>query len=242
VRIRILVLIVSMFILLASAQAGTITVTFTSAFAATTICNHVAPLFATCSDSNSVGSGSAVADVLSGHLGAAVGANAPGFVSAFAQATVIMSLQDFTDADVMEIDMSLHGSFNNGGANAFLHVDDGNSITTYGVSCGDGIVFLYNRPCNPADGTDRAFILLANLDTLSLTFELQPGISNVPGFAQFLNSFDSTIKVPVGTTIVNGPGGTLFQPQSTTAPEPSSLVLIGSGLAGLLRFRRRRPA
>lgn len=239
-RIRSFVLVVAAFSLHTLAHAGTITVTFTSATAAAISCYDNAAFFATCSDSNSVGSASAVADVLSGHVGAAVSASSQGYVAGGAGLTIAMNLQDFTDADVMEIDMSLQGSFYNGGAIASLFVDDGNSITTYAIACGDGEVFLYNVPCKPDGGIERAFIPLANLDTLDLIFQLQPGITNVPGFANYLNSFDSTIKVPNGTVIVNGPGGTLFQPQSVATPEPASLLLLDSGLMALLPWWRTR--
>lgn len=238
-RIRSLVLALAAVSMVASAHAGTITVTSTSAFAATMVCNHVSTFTASCSDSTSSGSASAVADVGSGHVGASVGASAPGFVTAIGQIVVNLDLKDFTDQDLLIIDMSLAGSFNNGGAIASLFVDDGNSVTTYAIACGDGEVRLYNVPCKPDGGTQQVALNLSLYDSLSLTFQLQPGISNVPGFAAFLNSFDSTIHVPNGTTIVNGPGGTFFQVHSATVPEPASLLLIGAGLMAFLPWRRR---
>jgi len=113
------------------ARAGIITVTSTSAFVATMNCNKTAPLFAQCSESVAAGTATAVADVLAGHLGALVGATAPGFVTSLAQVGVGLALNDLTSDDFLQIDMSLHGSFTNApgnGANVSLIIDDGNEI------------------------------------------------------------------------------------------------------------------
>jgi hypothetical protein len=76
------------------------------------------------------------------------------------------------------------------------------------------------------------------VDTLGLTFLLQPALASIPGFADFLNSMDFTIKVPNGTTIVNNPGGTLSESQVTQVPEPSAALLTGLCLMAISPWRR----
>jgi hypothetical protein len=71
-----------------------------------------------------------------GHLGAFLGASAPVYVNGFAQAALGLGLSDFTDTDFLEINLSLHGTFSNGGATASLYVDTGDSFSTYQMSCG----------------------------------------------------------------------------------------------------------
>ena len=172
-------LLLAGFTVLTPARAGTITVTGTLATAAAIHCYHDGTTFAMCSESPSYGSATSVADIDAGHLGAFLGASADGYVNGFAQSVAGLSLSDFTDTDFLEVDFSLHGTFSNGGATASLYVDTGDSFTTYQISCGPYYEQNYSRPCS-ADGTQQAIIPLANLDTLGLTFLLQPAITYCP--------------------------------------------------------------
>jgi hypothetical protein len=230
-------LLLAGFTVLTPARAGMITVTGTLAEAAAIHCYQTGDTFAMCSESPSYGSATSVTDIDSGHLGAYLGASAEGYVNGFAQGVVGLSLSDFTDADFLEIDFSLHGTFSNGGGTASIYVDTGDSFTTYQISCGPYYEQYYGRSCS-ADGIQQAIIPLANLDTLGLTFLLQPAITYAPAFADFLNSMDFTIQVPDGTTIVNNPGGTLFESQVTSVPEPSAALTTGLGLIAISPWRR----
>jgi hypothetical protein len=85
-------------------------------------------------------------------------------------------------------------------------------------------------------------ISLANVDTLGLTMLLQDGLASTPGFADFLHSADFTIRLPTGTTLINNPGGTLFETEPTSSvPEPASILLLGTGVVAVARrFRESR--
>lgn len=234
---RTCLLLLAGFAVLSPARAGTITVTGTLAQAAAIHCYQEGTTFATCSESQSYGSASAVTDIDSGHLGAFLGDSAPGYVNGFAQGLIGMSLSDFTDSDFLEIDFSLNGTFSNGGATASVYVDTGDSFTTYQNSCGPYYEQYYSRAC-ASEGIQQIIIPLANLDTLDLTFLLQPAITYPPAFANFLNSMDFTVQVPDGTTIVNNPGGTLFESQVTAVPEPSMALLTALCLIAIYRAGR----
>ena len=231
-------LLLAGFTLLTPARAGTITVTGTLAEAAAIHCYQTGTMFATCSESPSYGSATTITDIGSGHLGAALIANSQGYVSGFAQGVIGLSLSDMTDTDFLEIDFSLHGTFSNGGATASLYVETGEgSFTTYQNSCGPYYEQYYSRSC-ASDGIQQAIIPLANTDTLGLTFLLQPQLLQAPAFTDFLNSMDFTIKVPDGSTIVNNPGGTLFESQVTSVPEPSAALSTGLCLIAISQWRR----
>ena len=221
----------------AHASAGTITVTSTLAQAAAINCYATGPTFATCSESHSYGSAASVADAGAGHLGAYLGASAPGYVNGFAQFLMGLDLNGFTDADFLEIDMSLKGTFSAGGATASLYFDTGDSFSANSISCGSGILQTTGSPCT-VDGVQQDIFSLANLDHVGLTFLLQPALTYAPTFADFLHSMDFTIKVPNGTTIVNNPGGTLFQGSVASVPEPAPALLIGSCLIAISPWRR----
>lgn len=224
------------------ARAGMITVTGTSATAATMTCNKTAPLFAQCSESAPAGTASAVADALAGHLGALVGVTAQGFVGATAYMHVSLALQDMTADDFLEVDMSLHGSFTNApgnGARVDMNVDNGDSLYTVSIGCNFYNVQNYGVPCYPGGGAVRQIIPLVNLNNLYLTWLLQPAVGTPPAYADFLNSADFTITVPNGTNLVNNPGGTLFQtPGVTGVPEPNPGLLAGAGLILILLSAR----
>jgi hypothetical protein len=216
------------------APAGTITVLGTSATAATMSCTKQAPLFSQCSESVAAGSASAIADVLAGHLGALVGVSQQGFVGATASMNVGLALQDMTEDDFLEIDMSLHGSFTNApgnGARVDMYVDNGDSLYTVSIGCNLYNIQNYGVPCYPGGGTVQTIIPLVNLDNLYLTWLLQPAVGTPPAYSDFLNSADFTITVPNGTILVNNPGGALFQaPGPTGVPEPNTSLLVGFGL------------
>ena len=221
------------------ARAGTITVTSTLAQAAAINCYATGPTFATCSESHSYGSAASVADAGAGHLGAYLGASAPGYVNGFAQMLLGVALNDFTAVDFLEVDISLQGSFSQGGATASLYVDTGDSFSATQISCGAGNLQIYGTPCAPGGGFQQVIIPLANLDNLGLTFLLQPALAYAPAFADFLHSMDFTIKVPNGATIVNNPGGSLFQTPAASVPEPNSSLLISSGLAFAVLYGKK---
>jgi hypothetical protein len=232
-RLTLIVVFLAACWMITSARAGMITVTGTSATAAVMDCNKQAPLFTTCSQSNAAGTGTAVADVLAGHLGVLASATAQTFIGSTATLFIGLALNDMTADDFLQIDMSLHGSFTNApgnGAAVSLSIDDTNSISTVGIGCNLYNVQNYGAPCYPGGGTLRTTIPLANLDTLYLNWLLQPGLGTPPAFSDFLNSADFTLTVPSGTNLVNNPGGTLFQVPGQTVPEPNPSLLVVSGL------------
>jgi hypothetical protein len=249
--------VISMFfagcLAVAGANAAIITVMSTEATAAGGSAFGVSdPLFASDSQSFQFASGSAVADVLSGHLGAFASSvnNAPlnGPVEAF----ILMNLaiDDAQPTDFIEIDMSLNGSYTpGGGGRVDLTETDPivqvlasigcNSFNDrfHGVSCWAGV-----GPGDPghAGNAVQVFIPLDGLDSLSLTWFLTLGLSSSPGsqVSDFLHSADFSILVPSGTTIVNNPGGDLFQTPGQAAPEPGGMLLLGSGLVLAWPVRR----
>ena len=99
------------------ARAGTITVLGTSATAAAINCNMQGPFFAMCSQSVALGTATAVADVLGGHLGVLAAVTAPTFAGATAYMGIGLALEDMTADDFLETDMSLHGTFTNAPGN-----------------------------------------------------------------------------------------------------------------------------
>ncbi len=217
------------------ARAGAITVLGTSATAHVMNCDQQGRLFASCSQSNANGTGTAVADVLAGHLGVLAGYTAPTYIGSTAYMGLGLALNDMTSDDFLQIDMSLHGSFTNApgnGASVSLTIEDGDSIIGVpSIGCNFYNAQTTGDPCSPGGGVLRATIPLVNLDNLYLTWLLQPGLGPPPAYSDFLNSADFTLTVPNGTTIVNNPGGTLFQsPGQTGVPEPNSSLLVGSGL------------
>src|SRR5438128_7071361 len=84
-----------------SAHAGTITVTGTLAQAAAINCFMQDSVLATCSQSFAYGSATAVADAPAGHLGAFLGASAPGYVNGFAQILIGLALTGMTEDDFL---------------------------------------------------------------------------------------------------------------------------------------------
>ncbi len=229
------------------ARAATITVVSTlaeaGAAAGADTCFMQSAFQATCSASAGFGSGKSVADVLSGHLGAFVGASGPGYVSAGAEVLVNLAISDATDTDFLEVDFTLDGSFNNGGATASLYVDDGNSISTTQLACGPGQILFHGAPCFPL-GVQQVLIPLSGVDNLYLTMLLQPALLYAPAYADFLNSADYKITLPEGATLINNPGGTLFQTPGAPVPEPSTGLLLGGAFVvkRLLAKRRARQS
>jgi hypothetical protein len=211
------------------ATAGTITFTGTDAVAGP----NTGQFFATYTNVNGLNSAKSVADVLAGHVGAAIAAidGYPGAGDALI--SVALSFQDMTANDLLTVDMSLQGTFTPGaGATASFLVDDGNSVTNLAtISCNSFNVTFHNVPCYPANAL-QVSIPLSNVDSLTLTWLLQLGASTAPASADFFNSFDVSLTAPAGTIIVNNPGGTLIGPSAppSSVPEPASSVLFGSGL------------
>jgi hypothetical protein len=226
----------------ARANAGTITVTSTLAVAGP----NEDPFFATYENSNALSTSKAVADVASGHLGALISALPGGTAGADALVVLGLSFQDMTADDFLTMNMSLHGTFTPGsGAEADFFVDDGTSVTNAAtISCNSFNVEFHGVPCFPA-ATVQALVPLDNVDSLFLTWLLQPGIGTISGTADFFNSDDFSITVPNGTVIINNPGGNLFQtPVTSSVPEPNLSLLLGPGLVFAMLFskkpRRRR--
>jgi hypothetical protein len=100
----------------------------------------------------------------------------------------------------------------------------------------------------PADSTFSLFQITPN--TQALNFEMDGGTS-IPGYVD-LDVDGATLKQFGGSTLLSGsaytpPGvaeefgltGVVTQETFAATPEPSSLILTVSGLAGLVAFRRR---
>jgi hypothetical protein len=223
------------------ANAGTITVMGSTAVAGP----NINPLLATYDTSSALASAKAVADVDAGHLGVFVSVAPGGFANADAAVYLQLSFQDMTATDLLEMDMSIHGTFTNGGANVTFYVDDGTDIHNLGqLSCGTGTVLFHGVDCFPSD-TAQVFVPLSGVDSLTLSWVLLPGIGGNSGTVDFFNSANFSLIVPDGTTIVNNPGGTLFQNVTpvSAVPEPGSRLLFACSLIfaalGAKRLRRR---
>jgi hypothetical protein len=223
----------------AHAGAGTITVEGTLAFA-----NGVEnPLLATYDHSTALGSSRSIADVLAGHVGAftsvAPGGSSPGGI-AFVE--IGLSFQDMTADDFLLVDLSLHGTFTPGsGGEADFYVDNGDFVQNAGsMSCNSYNVQYHGMPCYPATSM-QVVVPLDNVDELFLTWQLQANIGVASGTADFYNSFDFSIIVPDGTTIVNNPGGSLFTTAPTASvPEPRAGGLMCVGLLACFMVAGRR--
>jgi hypothetical protein len=199
-------------------------------------------------------SGSAVADIAAGHLGAVAESTYNASVTADAFMEILLGLGG--NVPVLTFRMEFAGAFANGGFADFSLIDTapGGLGGLFGVTC---------RPTFPAGciggdnfsavaGNPLAFNLtipVAGVDLLDLTFLLQAttghgGTSLNPAKSDVLNSLDFTIIVPDGTVIANNPGGGLFQTETPTAPgtvpEPATLTLLATGLVVACRGRRAR--
>jgi hypothetical protein len=224
----------------ARANAGTITVTSTLAVAGP----NENPFSATYENSDALATSKAVADVASGHLGALISALPGGTASTDALVVLGLSFQDMTADDFLTMNMSLHGTFTPGsGAEADFFVDDGTSVTNAAtITCNSFNVQFHGVPCFPA-ATAQALVPLDNVDSLFLTWLLQPGIGGASGTADFFNSDDFSITVPNGTVIINNPGGNLFQtPVTSSVPEPNLSLLLGPGLVFAMLFSKKPNA
>jgi len=122
----------------------------------------------------------------------------------------------------------------------------GFEITVTGASSGNGSFLL-----NDFQGT----FWNTNGGTLDLSSELvgqatsgNPWGTAVDGSAGDFNMFRSSANAPTGTNYFRlTPAGssdtmmlTSFSPQTAAVPEPSSLILLAMGAAGVVRLRRRQ--
>lgn len=238
------------------ARAATITITGTFAQATGLFGQSTQnPLSTSISTINPGGTltSAAVADVPGGHLGASASSSIAGTASQ-AQAIFIIgfSIQGAEAGDQLVVGIHLDGSFSPGGGGSYLLTHDlvfsdngGETIATDGLSCSTA------APCDPtAGGINQQLVFsLFGLDSITFTGKLNIGSGPASAFqgasADFMNSALTTITAPAGTIIKNNPGGSLFQiagTQPVTAvPEPTSLVLFGTGAIGLAtRLKRRR--
>ncbi len=239
-----------------SAHAATITIENTLAGATGLFGQNVQnPLSASINTINPGGTlvSASLADVPGGHLGASASSRIPGTASQAEAFFVIgFSVQGGEAGDQLVVGLHLDGSFSPGGGGSYLLTHDivmsdngGETIATDGLSCSRG-------GCDPATGgLDQQLVFsLFGVDSITftgiLTIGSGPALSAQQGAsADFMNSALLSITAPAGTIIKNNPGGSLFQiagTQPVTAvPEPTSLMLFGTGAVGLaMRLKRRR--
>jgi hypothetical protein len=253
-----LVLLVSLF---AAPAARATTISFSSSASATgdvfrSVTSTGAVLAAgdfTATSADGTLSGSAVADVAHGHLGAFAQSNYNASVTA--DAGIQMDLGIGAGATTMTIAMNFAGAFAHG-SEANVSLVDSDLGGLFGITCRPTIVGYCAGGDNFSlvQGNPLAFnvvVPLAGVDALHLTFLLQAttahsGTHLAPATADILNSLDFTIIVPDGTVILNDPRGTLFRTESQgstdpqAVPEPSTAALLGGALLVATVFGRRR--
>lgn len=245
------------------ANAGTVTIVSTSAGVGCIGQTASGALAASCTGITPGGTmtSAAISSVPGGHLGASAFSSIPGTASgAQAGFTMYMTVQGGEPGDVLQFDLKLDGSFSFGGGGGVQLIYDTVSgqnevINSAVVSCNTYNELNHGTQCwqspvnagpGAAGNATRFFVSLDGLDSIALTGSLgvSTGPNAVPGqgvSADFYNSALLTITVPQDITIVNNPGGDLFQTASSgPVPEPGSVILFATGALGLgvARFRK----
>lgn len=92
---------------------------------------------------------------------------------------------------------------------------------------------------NNISTSDLVFTLTAQLQATATGFDPFAGATVTgSGFADAMDPLQLSIDLPQGFSFTSGSGVLLTQ--AATVPEPSSLILLGSGLATIVFVRRRR--
>ena len=86
--------------------------------------------------------------------------------------------------------------------------------------------------------SDLVFTLTAQLQATADGFDPGQGLPKGSGFADAMDPGQLSIDLPQGFSFTSASGVLLTQ--AATVPEPSSLMLVGSGLATIVFVRRRR--
>jgi hypothetical protein len=131
---------------------------------------------------------------------------------------------------------------------------------TFTANAGDILSFKWNfltneqTPWADARYNDFAFVTLISVNTLANTYSgfvnapFVSGFSEQTGFQTFSRVLPSAGTYTLGIGVVDvtdtlGASGLLVDDvQLSATPEPGTMMLLGSGLAGVVFWRRRQPA